>query len=344
MSFLLTVKKVKPQLIRVARTAVLISMRKAWDNCRARNVQPEEPDFVASLVMDGTKILEAGWHKVLAPHKIQIRVTGVYCHQTPKVGFSGMHGTSCELGDLLWCHVHTDRKRNIARNAILYQAKKSSQQPHKISSKEFDQLKLYSTWPEFTYVSSGELNGEKRHVKPAAPRRGAQYLLIDDRPPERPESGLLGIPGTYPVGSCIPLSPLVDHSDIGLELVHSLELLSGDPFDERKTALKEIGWSRVIWDLLLMSAKKAFRRSRSGYFNHPRKSGVPPSTMDGCFHMTSHKTPEIFVSLLGNKNANRLFLSSTEGPPSRQEGKWFDEGGEGLSVILLETSELGEYK
>ncbi len=342
MSFLLTAKRVKPQLISVARAMVLISMHKAWDNCRTRNVQPEEPDFVASLVMNGTKILEAGWRKVLGPYKTKIAVTGIYCHQTPKVSFSGIHGTSCELGDLLWCHIHTNRKRNITRNAILYQAKKSSRQPYRISGKEFNQLKLYSNWPEFIYVSSGELNGEKRHVKPAAPRRGAQYLLIDDRPPEHPESGLLGIPGTYPIGSCISQNPLVDHSDLGLELVHSLELLSGNPFDERKTALKEIGWSRVIWDLLLISVKKAFRRSRSGYFNQPRSSGAPPSIMDGCFYTTSTQAPKIIVSLLGSKDANYLFLSNIEGPPSKQEDEWFDEGGGGLSVIVVETYELEE--
>lgn len=342
MSFLWIVKRVKPQLTAVAHVMTLISMHKAWTNCRQRNTQPEEPDFVASLVMEGTRILGAGWRKVLEPYKIQIAITGIYCHQTPKASFTGMNGTSCELGDLLWCHVNTDRKGSITRNAILYQAKRSSRQPHKIASKEFDQLRLYSTWPKFTYVNSGKLDGRKRHVKPAAPRRGAQYLLIDDRPPEEPESGLLGIPGTYPIGSCIPQDPLVDHSDLGSELADSLEILSGDPFDAKKTALKEIGWSRIIWDLLMLSAKKVFRRARSGCFNQPRRVGAPPSTMDGCFCTTSHKISETIVSLLGKKKAGSLFLSNMKGPPSREEGQWFDEGGGGVSVMLVETYELRE--
>ena len=337
MSFYLRANKTRKPLISVARNAILVSMHKAWDNCRRRNVQPEEPDFVASLVMNGTGILEAGWRQLLRPYQIQI--TGIYCHQTPKVSYSGMSHTSCELGDLLWCHVHTDRQGISTRNAILYQAKKSSQQPYKIVSREFDQLILYSSWPEFTYVHSGRISGQKRHVKPAAPRKGAQYLLIDDRPPEEPNSGLLGIPGTYPIGSCIAQDPLVDHSDLGSELVNFIELLSGDPFDDMTTASTETDWSRVIWDLLRISVAKAFRRSRSGYYNQPRISGLPPSYIDGCLFTASQHPTRPIVSILGDNDAGTLFLSNMQGPPAQLEGEWHDEDDGGISVVLIETQE-----
>jgi hypothetical protein len=340
MSFLLTVKKVKPYLLISSRYSVLISMLKAWDNCRVRGNEPEEPDIVASLVFNWTKIIGNEWRKVFDPFKIQIAVTGIYCHQTPKVSFGGMQGNSCELGDLLWCHVHSDIDKNVRRNAILYQAKRSSDQPYRIHRNESDQLKLYTTWPAFTYISSGALNGQIRHVKPSAPRRGAQYLLIDDRPPERPESGILGIPGTYPIGSCIPSNPLIDHSDLGLELVHSLEFLSGDPFDNKNIAVKENGWSRVIWDILESSAKKAFRRIRSGYTNQPRTSGASPSEIDGCFYTTSPSIQPSRGSLLQELVGSSF--SNIDIPPNKQEGQWFDEGGGGVSVLLLETFELGE--
>jgi len=337
-SFYLRAKEAEESLMSVAHNAILVSMHKAWDNCRQRNVQPEEPDFVASLVMNGTGILEAGWHHLLRPYQIQI--TGIYCHQTPKVSFNGMSHASCELGDLLWCHIHTNRQGVSNRNALLYQAKKSSQQPYNISRKEFDQLILYRSWPKFTYVHSGRMSGQKRHVKPAAPRRGAQYLLIDDRPPEEPESGLLGIPGTYPVGSCIAQNPLVDHSDLGSELVSFIRLLSGDPFDDMTAASTEAGWSRVIWDLLQMSVTKAFRRSRSGYSNQPRTSGVPPSTIDGCLFTASRQPTRLIVSILGANNVGTLFSSNMQGPPAQLEGEWRDEENGGISVVLIETHEL----
>lgn len=341
MSFLLSVKKAKPYLVASARYSVLMSMLKAWDNCRVRGKEPEEPDIVASLVLNGTKILENEWREIFKLFKIQIAITGIYCHQTPKVNFGGMTGKSCELGDLLWCHVHSDIKENIIRNAILYQAKKSSDQPYRIRKDDSEQLQLYSTWPEFVYVGSGALNGQKRCVRPSAPRRGAQYLLIDDCPPEQPESGMLGFPGTYPIGCCIPNNLLIDHSDLGLELVHSLELLSGDPFDDRKTASKENGWSKVVWDILECSAQKAFRRVRSGYSNEPRTSGAPPSEIDGCFYRTSPSIYSSRGSLLDD--LWDFSFSNMEIPPNRRrEGSWFDEGGGGMAILLLETYEIGE--
>ena len=342
MSFLFTVKKIKPFLVYVTRYAVLQSMYEAWNNCRSRGKVPEEPDFVASLVLKSTRIIENGWRNVFNLFDIQIAVTGIYCHQTPKVNFNGMKGSSCELGDLLWCHVHSDKNGNVSRNAILYQSKKSSKQPYVIPPGS-DQIKLYTAWPAFTYTSSGTLlNNQKRQVKPAAPRRGAQFLLIDDRPPENPEAGVLGIPGTYPIGSCMPNNPLIDHSDLGLELVHSLEFLSGDPFDDKITALQEIGWSRVIWDILDSSADKAFRRYRSGYRNKPRISGAPPSDMDGLFYRTPDNkyTPKrsLFYDIF-----KKMSLPNMDIPPNdQQRGAWSDEGGDSVSVLLVETYESTE--
>lgn len=340
MSFLLTVKKVKPYLVISARYSVLVSMIEAWNNCRIRGDDPQEPDIVASLVLNGTKIIENEWRNVFNSVGIQIAVTGIYCHQTPKVNFSGMKSESCELGDLLWCHVHSDIDGTVIRNAILYQAKKSADQPYHLRGNDEDQLKLYSTWPAFTYVTSGSLNGQKRHVKPSAPRRGAQYLLIDDRPPERPESGILGSPGTYPIGSCIPSNLIMDHCDLGLELVHSLELLSGDPFDDRITAIQENGWSKVVWDILESSAQKAFRRAKSGYSNQPRTSGASPSEIDGCFYARFPSIRPSRRSLL--QELVDFSFSNNDLPSNRQEGQWFDEGGGGVSVVLLETYESGE--
>jgi hypothetical protein len=292
------------------------------------------------LVLNGTKIIENEWRNVFDSVGIQIVVTGIYCHQTPKVNFGGMKGKSCELGDLLWCHAHSDIDGNVIRNAVLYQAKMSSVHPYRLSGNDKDQLKLYSSWPVFTYVTSGALNGQKRNVKPSAPRRGAQYLLIDGRPPENLESGILGSPGTYPIGSCISSNPIMDHCDLGLELVHSLELLSGDPFDDRKTAIQENGWSKVVWDILESSAQKAFRRVRSGYSNQPRISGALPPEIDGCFYATSPGNRLSKNSLL--QEIIDFSFSNNDNPPNRQEGQWFDNGGGGVSILLIETYESSE--
>jgi hypothetical protein len=69
---------------------------------------------------------------LFAQYGYQLSLVAVFCHQTPKVQFSGMRKTSCELGDLLVVHVHTAREGAVTRNALLYQAKMSSNQPHRI--------------------------------------------------------------------------------------------------------------------------------------------------------------------------------------------------------------------
>lgn len=118
-------------------------------------------------------------------------MVAVYCHQTPKVKYAGIGGVSCELGDLLIAHVHTSAGGHIRRNALLYQAKVSSLQPYRIPSRGRDQLRLYEEWPDFEYHHSPPLTGERRSVRPKVAHAGAQYMLIDDRPPDHPQSGLI---------------------------------------------------------------------------------------------------------------------------------------------------------
>lgn len=151
----------------------------------------------------------------------------------------------------------------------------------------------------------------------------------------------MGIPGTYPIGSSIAQDPLVDHSDLGSELVGFMELLSRDPFDDRATASTETGWSRVSWDLLHMSVTKAFGRSRSGYSDQSRVSGAPPSDIDGCLSTASQQPTRLIVSILGDSDAGTLFLSNMQGPPIELEREWHDEEDGGISVIIVETYDLG---
>jgi hypothetical protein len=338
---LLAINQSKKELLDIARLSTILSLGESWNNCRNRNAIPQEPDFVASLVLNMTKYVGIGFNNLLYKYGIKFRVTGIYCHQTPKVKFTNMNKSSCELGDLLWCYFHRDKFGNVLRNSILFQAKKTSKIPLKIKNNEIDQLELYSKWPEFEYINSGSLTGNIRHIKPSAPRLGAQYLLIDDRPPEIPESGLLGLPNTYPVGCCIAQNPLIDHTDLGLELVNFLSLTSGNAFDERDIAIKETDWSRMIWDLIQSSTEKTFRRARSGIFGEPRIQNYPLEFLDGFITSTNNRS-ETIESILGYEKANFLFRNSENTPPNDQPRRWFDEGGTGVSVLIFESSEINE--
>jgi hypothetical protein len=141
MSLISDIRQIRPYLVVSARNSIIMSMLMAWHNCRIYGrKQPEEPDFIASLVLNGTRFVKQSWETYLEAINVKFALTGIYCHQTPKVSYEGMEGNSCELGDLLWCHIHQKNNRDILRNAILYQAKISQFPIHKINRNEMDQL------------------------------------------------------------------------------------------------------------------------------------------------------------------------------------------------------------
>lgn len=336
MSFIQLVHQRRTPLELAARSAIHESMLYAWKNAK---LKPQEPDFVASLVFNGSKTLASTWPKIVKPYKVAI--TGIYCHQTPQVTFAGSHKGSCELGDLIWCHIHTDQNGRTMRNAILYQAKVSSEQPYRIHPND-DQYALYFLWPEFSYVSPSCFRNKTRKLAPSAPRRGAQYLLIDDRSPNHPLSGLKGIRGTYPIGSCLAFAPLVDHAPIEIELVNSLMFLAGDPFDDRDKVQSnnDIGWSRIVWDLLEATAQKAFRRINAGFPAGPRQVGAPPSAYDGLLYFDSQELPySPTIAALLPDDGQRIFHKQDNRRHNNKNLDWYDEEGGGTSVLLVETFE-----
>lgn len=327
MSFNLSVRITEQRLMEVARGAIEKSIFIAWDRCHQRGNKPEEPDLVACLVLEGTKMLQNGWEILLQPFGIQVSILGIYCHQTPKVRFNNMHKTSCEIGDILLCHFHKDREGQIRRNSLLLQAKMTSQQPYHISNREVDQLDLYSHWPEFNYIS-GPLKNENRNVTPHTIHRGAQYLLIDEKSPDDPFSGLMGLKGTYPIGICMPDYLLLNHAPFEKELIDFLLCLSGRTIIERNDSIREKGWSQMIWDLIQLSSGRAFRRNRSGYEKAPRISG-DLQMFDGIYTIKDELEPlEKAIFSFGNEDI----------PPL---GKFqdVDEEAGAPSLILIRTSE-----
>ena len=176
------------------------------------------------------------------------------------------------------------------------------------------------------------------------PHAGAQYMLIDDRPPDDPQSGLLGLPGTYPVGSCMPDPVLQDHNHLATELWEWLQLRTGRPFEGLDECRDKKDWSELVWDLIRVGLTKAFNRKRSGRLSDPRISGGPVPLADGlCFARSRSPQGSVAASdVLGADRSVDLFRQD-EGPPERDD-RIADgyEGGEqsGTSLVLIETQEL----
>jgi len=311
-------------------------MYKAINNCNGNSPgkKPEEPDYVAALVLEGTKILEKGWSKILHKYSIPLSITGIYCHQSPKIHYAGMRGTCREIGDLLWCHFHQQQNGENLNNAILFQAKKISRFPHSLdpsNSSEMDQFHLYHKWPEFKYAHPKKLKNESRHVTPSSPRKGAQYLTIDENSLKSQ-----GRPKEYPFKVCLSIDPLFYHNDLGNELTNSLDFLTGDLFDYPSP---KDGWSKVICDLLRTAEESTMNRLRSGYKNHRRITGFTPSQFHGSISMSQNNPSRILSSFLSKSDYESLINFNNESEPNRRNDDSHSDENGGISTIIVETAE-----
>ena len=330
------------ELIQSFHTATIYGMLNTWRRCEHLTTIPQEPDFVAGLVTESTPLIHSALNSVLSPHNISVSVCSIFCHQTPKVTFGTCKSMSCELGDILFAYVHTPRSGAPRRNAILFQAKACAKHPYSIHKSETDQLCLYRDWPDFEYTKSSFLNGQKRTVTPKTPHSGAQYLLIDDRPPSEPTSGLLGFPGTYPVGCCMPDELLRNHSHLAAELFNLLIFRTGRPFEDKTAAAKKLDWSQVVWDLLETGVKKSFRRKNSGRHCSPRSAGDTIEMLNGMtFAKASSRLSYCTASeIVGQGGARIIYGGGNDVPPADNiQGGDLQEPESGVSIILIETSD-----
>jgi hypothetical protein len=345
MSFYSVVNEERANLWQTFHMAVLVGVRDAWGRCHPLGQVPHEPDIIASLVKAATPIMCKALQSIFGNHAIETSIVSVYCHQTPKVVYRNMLKGSCELGDILFVHVHSDQSGRKTHNALLYQAKMSAEQPYKMPHRERDQLKLYAEWPDFEYCNSGNLNGEKRMVRPKSAHSGAQYMLIDDRGPLDLRSGLLMAPGTYPIGTCMPDDLLYDHNDIATELVNFLALRSGRQFESREDCNGSSDWSQVVWDLIGTSTLKGFTRKRTGWASNTVRMSHPEANDGYCFACTSSPVACTTTRLLlGERNTTYLFNDAGREPPNYDGESSSGQASAGISIILIETSDQGRRR
>lgn len=343
MTFATIIWNAQAVIVSSMHMAIVHGMLDTWSRCRQRSSSPQEPDFVAGLVLESTPLIYTALRNILAPQGIAVSIASVFCHQTPQVTHS-LATKSCELGDLLFVHIHTELGGNVRRNALLYQAKTSSKQPYKVPKSEEHQLALYMYWPKFSYKSPRALAGTKRDVNPKVPHTGAQYMLIDDRPASDPQSGLSCFPGTYPIGSCMADKYLYDHNYLAQELFDLLRLRSGKAFNGKTPAPPTDGWSQTVWDLIDVGLKKAFNRKNSGRTSSPRTAGGPLYLTDGAYFAatTARAATSTVLEVLGHGAAASFFEPPSDGPP--RDGPPMEENlrpDAGISIILIETNEAG---
>lgn len=273
-----------------------------------------EIDFIASFIENGVGLLQAAWASILAP-SIQVRVYGLFCHQSPYVVLNGappfpVTSRRCELADLLIVHSHRSAVDTIHWRASLIQSKIDS---GTWSVPMDTQFWLYSRWPRFQ-ITAPRFCGRVRNFFPWRVDSGA-YAAVSPAgwrffPFGRSAPGMFRPPvsgGEFVVGMLYGLDPAQSgRSPVFGRIVHLR------PHDD---------WSETIWDLLNITGMRSFRLM--GSRNRLYSSTMPALS---CF-----LTGPIDIRGQYSWMSGRL-------PPSEREP--FDASG--ISVLYIETDASSE--
>ncbi|MBZ9740684.1 hypothetical protein [Mesorhizobium sp. CO1-1-4] len=117
-----------------------------------------EVGFVAAVTLGGVYDIAAAWTPILNPHGYSVKISGVFCHQSPKATFTDIHSNvvSCELADLLVV-VEDHTGGSLGRRwAALVQAKMAAIGGGQKLTQPGDlrQLDLLTRWPSFSLPSN----------------------------------------------------------------------------------------------------------------------------------------------------------------------------------------------
>ncbi|MEI6513727.1 MAG: hypothetical protein WCO51_10720 [bacterium] len=296
-----------------------------------------EPQLVANMVCEIPNAINA-----LKPlGSVEIKADGVFVHGQPFVEYIDLTNQSqrrVEIGDLLLLRTEVQNKEVIERSALLLQAKKNSGIHLKPDS---NQHYLYANWPEFKYVrSTSKLNGQNRKVLGMDLYNACKYLLIGGIPFICPRC-----PGCPGIHSCYFHSSLPWHCTLTaqpslpkLSLYRCFlnELISFVLGDAGKPFVfpppnQTIGWDKVIWDLIDVTAEQAseYMRRASSNSKSFRGSG-------DCFFVRQ----QMAHSLLDRLDVRNSF-NGNEPPDVPDEWLNEDELGGGISIIEFVVSSEG---
>lgn len=225
----------------------------------------QEPDLVASLVTNLPQKLSVVLPQYISG--VRFNIGGCFIHQKPIVEFCNqtISTKKLEVGDLLLIYKEVNRKGN-RYNALLLQAKKTSNIYNSpVDPQDKHQLALYTQWPQFRYHRAGTLNGQERRICPKTVSTGAQYLLIDEN------FATPNMPVHWTFWCATPDDVLSASHSLAFQIVDLIEFQTGRPFIEKRQYMDH--WSKMIWDLIDISASACFNRRPAGYRNQPRMQG-----------------------------------------------------------------------
>ena len=308
-----------PQLGAAANPAVKSSLKIGAARFR-QNTPTGEVGFVAAFVLGAVPDIAAAWRPILRPHGYSVKMTSVFCHQTPRASFTDSAGAqrSCELADLLIVVDDYTKTKPGQRWAALIQAKMAKSGGGQTLSGQGDrtQFDLMSNWPSFTLPSA--FAPGRRDFKicphPGSALDCGRYGLIEPQPNPRWQQYAPAL--SMPPGG----------QELGTFIAHMVE--QGQTGYGREATGSRDDWSRTVDELLTITAAQTFTYKTG--FRTPQSRGH--SAIARMFAMPVQPPPQPRAPSGG---------SAGMAPPSG--GKTdvrFDGEPEGVSVLRIEIRSL----
>ena len=291
-----------------------------------------EEDYVATLITNGIPNLANRWAPLLHKKGVGLKLSGVFCHGHPQVAF-GTPRSQVELADLLVVHQHTQNDRCTAR-AMLLQAKMSSDSTHTLVSTDA-QLRLFSVWPPFEFVTGGLAPGERDLREKGS---GSRYALVLNRA-AYPEQ--ITWADQCPWGA----SPATQHLSADRSLAKLLgDILLGKDGRPFRLGTPKDDWSRTIQELLEVTGRRTYKRANIERGDTGRLVAAQHGSAGLMLVAESGPTANV-NSKKSNESLNERFFGHV--PGAGTDGGGVDIASDdrsrnsegGISALIIETTE-----
>jgi hypothetical protein len=242
----------RDRLIYAVSQAINLAFRAADVGCTA---PPGEVDRLVYFFAEGLPVIEDQFNLILEPHGVRAALSGIFCHQTPRVvpeNQPGGRGHACELGDILFVTTYgRPLYKSILGNGLLVQAKE-----HIATVRGSLQEFLYEKAEAFKYQSPGRLAEQRRDLREC--RHSLWYWGFDQRvaPYRMLEWRTRGVSARRP-GHLSPGCPFE------ITLVDLLCGITGRRWHALPEDSAQTRWSKTVNDLVRVTANSAFNRRNS---------------------------------------------------------------------------------
>jgi hypothetical protein len=224
--------------------------------------QAGEVDRLVYFFLEGLPALENQFRHIFRPHRIRPTISGIFCHQTPRVEpqpSAKLAQQSCELGDLLFLITYGRRLyNNYLGNAFLVQAKQDAR-----SVRGTLQECLYETADSFLYRSPGGLAGQYRNLTDCP--YALWYWEFTDR------VWWSELPYRWSTGGLCARRHIYPQAEWPFSLVLA-DLICGVVGRRVRAShgTNQQDWSRIVDDMIRHTAKSTFRR-QNAYISRNRE-------------------------------------------------------------------------